>query len=808
MPTIWIPGEVLRGIEPHHAEDFFGAVEELRGDGHPRIVSGASGKVRLVGTPILNGVVACIAGYVNDEAIDHPAPGWRAVVIPSYALEEFADEKDQKAIFDRLRDAANIDEARQRAGLRFLRRQHVSAIFIGGGYRRMHLAVQEPNLTTVLGAFDADQWTEHQKSTKVRQPSSTELAAWKRLHELSIETRDRLRQQLVVLPIVPPTAPLVDGWIAVNQLRGLGIGDEAKLRKILACATENDLASLIGEVDDAQFDHIDKAFSRFRDREIRRAENGLDPMEVLVLRGVTRPSSDAQTFEEWLERLTEPQRKIVCLERDAPIRLKGGPGTGKTLTSILRAGFLLRRAKDRGEQVRVGFLVFNPDLGRDIYDEMQRLGLAEYLEEGVDQRLIVSSLQQWCERFIDVEKLGVEPIAPYRAGGTEKNRRALLELALEDARRRMVGPEYDALWKEFDARSKSGLREIETEISQFIKARDVVDLQSYLNEKRPSGWWMASTDKAFRRFVWEIYKIYEAALQRLALIDSDDLINDSIKEVSKSVWQQFRKTDVAFDYLILDEAQDFFRNQLTLVRHLVKRPEGFMIAYDEAQAVYSRYPSLRDIGFDTDSAFEGRRLEANFRSTRQILQAIRSVAAQYPTCHLTEHWGDLSEGPEPREGERPIGFGFHTEGSMLAQVGDLVKASTDKGISPKEIAVIVFDDDMLRAVERALDERKIKTTVVAGSARRVARGAVALVTAKHVKGMQFETCIIVGADRDRLPDFEGVKTDTQREVKREDDLRLFLVAVSRCKRDMFLLWNGSEPSEFVKAMGNSIDRRG
>lgn len=53
-----------------------------------------------------------------------------------------------------------------------------------------------------------------------------------------------------------------------------------------------------------------------------------------------------------------------------------------------------------------------------------------------------------------------------------------------------------------------------------------------------------------------------------------------------------------------------------------------------------------------------------------------------------------------------------------------------------------------------------------------------------------------------------MKTDYQREVKREDDLRLFLVAVSRCKRDLYLLWHGSKPSEFVKAMGSSIDLRG
>src|SRR5690606_16329066 len=105
--------------------------------------------------------------------------------------------------------------------------------------------------------------------------------------------------------------------------------------------------TLIGDVTDEQFDRIDAAFSRFRAAEIRHAENGLNPIEVLVLQGATRPDGAAHTFDEWLAILSPSQEKIVTLERDVPIRLKGGPGTGKTLTAMLRAGYLVRRAKER-----------------------------------------------------------------------------------------------------------------------------------------------------------------------------------------------------------------------------------------------------------------------------------------------------------------------------------------------------------------------------------------------------------------------------------------------------------------------------
>lgn len=436
------------------------------------------------------------------------------------------------------------------------------------------------------------------------------------------------------------------------------------------------------------------------------------------------------------------------------------------------------------------------------------LGLDDYLDGSTPQRLEVTSLQTWCEKFLDVERLNVEPIAPYRAEKTEKNRRALIEIALEEARRRLVGPDYQALWRDFDARSKNGLWEIETEISQFIKARTIMDLPTYQAERRPANWWLSNTDKAFRRFVWEIYNVYQEALRTLCLVDSDDLVNDAIKEVTKSVWQQFMKPKAGFDYLILDEAQDFFRNQLTLLRHLVQRPEGLMICYDEAQAVYSRYPTLRDIGFDTDSSFEGLRLEQNFRSTREILASIQSLVSKYPTCAFVEWRGNLLESAASQSGPRPVCYGYETEIAMLDEMHDLVVKHGEGGDDPAEIAVIGFDEDLLERARKRLAERRIRTHQLTGRGRRPPRGAVVVTDAKNVKGMQFQTCILLGLDRDSIPDLRGVKNDLQREVKREDYLRLFLVAISRCKRNLHMLWNGTEPTEFIAAMGATVDRRG
>ncbi|MCZ7682417.1 MAG: UvrD-helicase domain-containing protein [Sandaracinaceae bacterium] len=602
----------------------------------------------------------------------------------------------------------------------------------------------------------------------------------------------------------------MDGWITLNRLEELGVHDEEAKRAVLALNNEPDLADIMGVVSDDAFEDIERHFRSFdarrRVQEAREREAQFSSLEIVKLSQPVRRLEGEMSFEEALEKLTDRQRSVACRERDAPLRVKGGPGTGKTLTAIMRAGYLARRAKEQGRSVRIGFFVFNADLGRDIAMRMETIGLGEHLADDSPQSVVVTSLHEWCRRFVRLDELGVEPLEPYRADRTQEDRRAALDLAVEEARAKLSTPEHAELWEVFDAKSRNGLREIETEISQFIKARDITDLASYVAERRPPKWWLSGTSRAFKTFVWEVATIYNDVLRQLGFMDADDLTNDAVKEVSKSVWQTYQKPTAGFDYLILDEAQDFFRNQLTLVRQLVKRPDGFMMCFDEAQAVYARFPSLREIGFDTSMSFEGSRLDHNFRSTREIVAALRELATKYPSVGLQDDWGDFEAAGKREKGPRPRAAGFATEDGMLRQVRDVVRSSIDGGTKPARVAVIGFDDELLERLAERLRSDGMKTHVIEGDGRRASGRAINIASARFAKGHQFDTCILVGVDRDSLPDFRDVKSPLHGETRREDDLRLFIVALSRAEREVHLLWRGPEPSEFVAALGHTIDR--
>lgn len=811
MNTVWLSERLLRRLGAKGHAALAEAVEHVNRTPPPINRSSLDFEVsgrRFRAASILSGVTGIFD--VSPAADGAPQEKWRDVIFPGDVIEEFVTDRDWESLFRRVLDVANIDSARERAGLKYLREKSIHSVFAPGDYHRIHFLAETPGFAAVLGLFDARPWATHAGSASIRQPPEQQVSGYRKLQEAALGMRERLepldRPRITETP--PPEVPLRDGWLPLNRLRELGITDQALMRQVLDMRIEDDLIGLMDHLTEGQYEAVERAFQRKLIAEARRREQRLTTLEVYQMSATGRSTSLGHSFESALAMLTPQQASVVKMERDAPIRLQGGPGTGKTFTAVMRAGYVARRAEEQGLRARIGFLVFNPDLGVKVLEQVSGLGLDRFLAPSHPQHIAITSLHEWCARFVKVDELGIEPLAPYRAEKGDADRHAALRLAVDEARRRLTGGEYESLWSQFDARSKNGLWEIETEISQFIKARDIADLTTYLSERRPAGWWLAAAEKPFKRFVWEIATIYNETLRSLDYVDSDDLTNDAIKEVSKTVWQQYRKPEDGFDYLILDEAQDFFRNQLTLLRHLVKRPEGMMMCFDQAQAVYSRYPSLRDIGFDTDVRFQGTRLEQNFRSTRQIVAALHQLITAYPTLGLIDNWGAFQTGSEGNNGERPSVSGFAGEQAMLAQVRDLVRSYLDGGGKPRDVGVIGFDDALLERVGTFLVAAGIQHHRPEGEGRRTPQKAITVSSARQIKGQQFDFCIVVGADRDRMPDFSSVKSELHRETRREDDLRLFLVALSRCRRSLHVLWAGTEPSEFILAMGDAVDRRG
>ena len=166
-----------------------------------------------------------------------------------------------------------------------------------------------------------------------------------------------------------------------------------------------------------------------------------------------------------------------------------------------------------------------------------------------------------------------------------------------------------------------------------LTPRNVLSRISYAKNHGQSAEKMRSDaiDKDGRR-VADIFAAYEHLLRQSNALDFDDLLLRTVKLLRDSAAVR-EKWQTRFQYIHVDEYQDTNRVQYELLRLLTNAKHNVCVVGDEDQSIYrwrgadvsilmsfSRdYPAARII-----------KLERNYRSTQQILDAAGAVVANNP----------------------------------------------------------------------------------------------------------------------------------------------------------------------------------
>jgi DNA helicase II / ATP-dependent DNA helicase PcrA len=166
-----------------------------------------------------------------------------------------------------------------------------------------------------------------------------------------------------------------------------------------------------------------------------------------------------------------------------------------------------------------------------------------------------------------------------------------------------------------------------------LTPRNILSRISYAkNHAQPPEQMRADAiDKDARR-VADVYTAYEQLLQQSKALDFDDLLLRSAKLLRESAavrenWQS------RFQYIHVDEYQDTNRVQYELVRLLTGPKKNVCVVGDEDQSIYRWRGADVSILMSFSRDFPAARvikLERNYRSTQQILDAAGAVVANNP----------------------------------------------------------------------------------------------------------------------------------------------------------------------------------
>src|ERR1700738_1206011 len=218
----------------------------------------------------------------------------------------------------------------------------------------------------------------------------------------------------------------------------------------------------------------------------------------------------------------------------------------------------------------------------------------------------------------------------------------------------------------------------------------------------------AAIDKDARK-VADIFAAYEQLLHKSSALDFDDLLLRTVKLLRDSPPVR-EKWQSRFRYIHVDEYQDTNRVQYELLRLLTGPKQNVCVVGDEDQSIYRWRGADVSILMSFSRDFPSARvikLERNYRSTQQILDAAGAVVANNPERLGKSLSAQNGSGSNLRYFE---GRDAHAEAEFVA--GELERILNDD--SAQTCAVEYRTNFQSRAFEEVFRRRGLRYKLVGG----------------------------------------------------------------------------------------------
>ncbi len=209
----------------------------------------------------------------------------------------------------------------------------------------------------------------------------------------------------------------------------------------------------------------------------------------------------------------------------------------------------------------------------------------------------------------------------------------------------------------------------------------------------------------------EIYREYQARLQRAGAMDFDDLLVNVVRlfRLHPDVLVHYQRR---FEHVLVDEYQDTNRAQNEIVLMLGADHHNVTIVGDQDQSVYRwRGADFRNI-VDFEQAFPDVTtilLEQNYRSTQTILDAANAVIDNNVARKPKNLW------TEAGHGDKIVRYHADDEGDESQWVAHNARRAQQEGRRYGDIAVFYRTNAQSRSIEEAFLRVGIPYKVVGGT---------------------------------------------------------------------------------------------
>ena len=375
------------------------------------------------------------------------------------------------------------------------------------------------------------------------------------------------------------------------------------------------------------------------------------------------------------DRLNPPQREAVA-QTEGPVLILAGAGSGKTRVLTHRIAYLM-------DEVGV-----NP---WNILAITFTNKAAQEMRERVDKLIGFGSESIWVSTFHSA--------------------------CVRILRRHIDNLGYDTNFTIYDTDDQKSLMKdvcrklnIDTKV---YKERSLLAQISHAKDEllTPDDMEMKAAEDYNMKKVASVYREYQAALRKNNALDFDDLIVKTV-ELFQNCGAVLEYYQERFKYIMVDEYQDTNTAQFKFISLLAQKYQNLCVVGDDDQSIYKfRGANIGNIlGFDRvfpDSRVI--RLEQNYRSTRNILNAANQVIANNTERKAKTLWTENEEGSKVHFRQF---FNAYEEAEYVA--GEISKLKREGLGSYRDCAILYRTNAQSRIFEEKFIAANIPYKLVGG----------------------------------------------------------------------------------------------
>ena len=385
-----------------------------------------------------------------------------------------------------------------------------------------------------------------------------------------------------------------------------------------------------------------------------------------------------------------PQQREAVETTDGPVLILAGAGSGKTRAITYRIAHLIENLGAMPESILA--MTFTNKAASEMVERVDKLvgGLSI-------AKPVISTFHSFCVRVLrrDIEALRIPSSVP---GTPPIGYTKTFVIYDENDQQQLV---------------KSVMRRLGIDDKQTTPRSVLAHISWAKNHMLdPQEVYLQSADPKTER-VAQIYAEYKKELAKANALDFDDLLLETVR-LLKAASQVREYYNRRFQYILVDEYQDTNRPQYELMRLLAGTRHNVCAVGDEDQSIYSwRGADIRNIlEFEKDFP-EAKiiRLEQNYRSTQNILQAASAVVANNLKRKGKNLWTSRQGGTKLGYYEAPDG---ENEALFAADyISKYLREAVDQGENARA-AVLYRTNSQSRLFEEAMRRYQLKYHVVGG----------------------------------------------------------------------------------------------